>query len=118
MKRTAIKRKTRLRNRGGSMFPLTAEDKAQWRWMKPLTESQGPCDCECGRWGYRQRAHLHAKGSGGHVVNNIVMLIPACHDRQEKRTNAFMAELAVGGWIVDLYAKARAHTIQWRKETA
>ena len=124
MKRTPIKRgkplarKSRLKsNRNGSMFPLTAEDKAQWRFMKPMTEYLGPCDCECGRWGYRQRCHLHARSRGGRVENNVVLLVARCHGGQEKRTNSFMAELAANGRIVDLYATARQHTAQWRKET-
>ena len=124
MKRTAlpqrtkrIERKTRLRNRGGTSFKLTPDDKAQWKWMKPMTEELGPCDCECGRWGYRQRAHLHARGNGGRVLNNIVLLLPLCHSLQEKRMRAFVAELAAEGRPVDLHAKARGHTAQWRKET-
>ena len=118
LKRTgSLSRKKRLRNRNGSMVPLTADDKAQWRWMKPLTEELGPCDCECGVWGYRQRAHLIPRSRTGQVVDNVVLLLPACHDRQEKRTNWFTAELATEGRIVDLYETARQHTAQWRKET-
>ncbi len=107
-----IGRKTPLRNRGGSMFKLTPDDKAQWKWMKPFTEVSGPCDCECGRWGYRQRAHLLARSRGGRVVDNIVLLLPMCHDEQEKNTEQFSVLRGV-----DLYQKAAGHTAQWREET-
>lgn len=112
LKRTPIARHTRLRNRGGTMFKLTADDKAQWKWMKPMTEERGPCDCECGRWGYRQRAHLIPRSRTGMVLDNIALLLPACHDEQEKNTGRFCILRNV-----DLYAKARARTAQWRKET-
>lgn len=94
------------------MFKLTADDKAQWKWMYPMTQERGICDCGCWRWGWRQRAHLHAKGNGGRVLNNIVLLLPVCHDAQEKDTDRFEATMNV-----DLHAKARGHTAQWRKET-
>ena len=94
------------------MFPLTAEDKAQWKWMKPMTEKLGPCDCECCRWGYRVRAHLIPRSRTGMVLGNVVLLLPACHVHQEKRTEEFCTECGV-----DLYAKARGHTARWRKET-
>ena len=32
LKRSRIKRNTPLRNRGGSMFKLTDDDRAQWKW--------------------------------------------------------------------------------------
>jgi hypothetical protein len=94
------------------MFKLTADDKAQWAWMKPRTEECGPCDCECGVWGYRQRAHLIPRGRGGMVLDNIALLLPVCHDEQEKNTGQFCIH-----HNVDLYKKAAAHTAQWRKET-
>lgn len=106
----AIARHTRLRNRGGSMFKLTADDKAQWKWMFQFTEVSGPCDCECGRWGYRHRAHLIPRSRTGAVLDNVALLLPVCHDEQEKNTERFCVRRDV-----DLYAKARGHTAQWQK---
>lgn len=111
LKRTPIGRHTRLRNRGGSMFPLTDDDKAQWKWMYPMTPERGPCD-GCAVWGYLMRCHLLARGNGGRVIDNIVLLDIGCHERQEKRTALYEAEMDV-----DLHAIAAAHTAQWRKET-
>ena len=93
------------------MFPLTDDDKAQWKWMKLATEVCGPCDCECGKWGYRQRAHLIPRSRGGKVLDNIALLLPGCHKKQEKNTGQFCVHRNV-----DLYKKATAHTAQWRKE--
>ncbi len=118
MKRTALPnrtkpmaRKTQLRNRGGSMFKLTPDDKAQWKWMYHFTEVLGQCDCECGHWGFRQRAHLLARSRGGRVLDNIALLLPMCHDEQEKDTERFCVRRRV-----DLYQKAAGHTAQWREE--
>ena len=44
--------------------------------------------------------------------NPVGKPIRGCHSKQEKRTGAFCVETGV-----DLYAKAEAHTAQWRKET-
>ena len=112
LKRTALQRNTRLERKGGSMFPLTADDKAQWKWMKPMTEKLGPCDCECGRWGYRERAHLIPRSKTGMVVDNVVLLFSTCHKSQEKRTEEYCIDRGV-----DLHAKAEGWTAQWRKET-
>ena len=111
LKRSWLKRKTRLERKGGSMFKLTADDKAQWKWMYPMTQERGPCDCECGVWGYRHRAHLIPRSRTGMVLDNVALLIPACHDAQEKNTGRFCIHRNV-----DLYAIAAAHTAQWRKE--
>ena len=106
-----IARHTPLRNRGGSMFKLTADDIALWWWLGELTKGHRlPCD-GCGVYRYLFRCHLLAKGNGGRVIDNIVLLDIGCHESQEKRTAAYEAEMGV-----DLYAKARAHTAQWRKE--
>ncbi len=107
-----IARHTPLRNRGGSMFKLTDDDIALWWWLGELAKGQ-PRRCDgCGAWRYLFRCHLLAKGSGGRVIDNIVLLDIACHEQQEKRTALYEAE-----HDVDLYAKARGHTAQWRKET-
>ncbi len=120
-----IGRKTPLRNRGGSMFKLTADDKAMWNWLGEYAKNPHRCD-GCGWFTHLSRCHLLAKGSGGRVVDNIALLceqeivdtdlgplaIAGCHTLQEKRTDAFIAETGR-----DLYASARGHTAQWRKET-
>ncbi len=105
-------RRTPLRKRGGSMFPLTADDKAQWKWMKPMTEKLGPCDCGCYRWGYCVRAHLIPRSRTGMVLGNVALLLPLCHEAQEKNTEQFCINRNV-----DLYKKAAAHTARWRRET-
>ena len=112
-----FRRKTRLRNRGGTMFKLSADDKALWKWLGLLTRSERlPCD-GCARTLWLVRCHLLAKSKGGRVVNNISLLCqhtpthPGCHSRQEKNTDRYIEETGV-----DLYAKARGHTAQWRKE--
>ncbi len=107
-----IARRTCLHAKGGSMFKLSADDEAQWKWMYPMTQERGPCDCGCGVWGYRQRAHLIPRSRTGMVLDNIALLIPVCHDAQEKNTGPFCTHRNV-----DLYAIAAAHTAQWRKET-
>ncbi len=95
------------------MFKLTADDIALWWWLGKLTKGQRlPCD-GCGVYGYLFRCHLLARGNGGRVVDNIVLLDVGCHELQEKRTAQYEAE-----HDVDLYAKARAHTARWRKETS
>jgi len=105
-----IARHTRLRNRGGSMFKLTADDKTLWKWLSVYRESRH-CD-GCGAWGFfLHRAHLLAKSRGGRVVDNIALLCGGCHEAQEKKTEQFIAETGI-----DLYAKAHGHTAQWRKE--
>ena len=76
-----------------------------------MTQERSSCDCGCGVWDYRHRAHLIARSHTGMVLNNIVLLIPACHGEQEKNTNPFCTHRNV-----DLYAIAAAHTAQWRKE--
>lgn len=113
-----IGRKTRLHNRGGTMFKLTADDKAQWKWMGTLARSERlPCD-GCGRFAWLSRCHLLAKSKGGRVIDNIALLcedtpcIPGCHPRQEKNVDRFIEQTGR-----DLHAKARGHTAQWRKET-
>ncbi len=93
------------------MFKLTPDDKAQWKWMYPMTHELSPCDCGCGRWGHRQRAHLIPRSRTGMVVDNIVLLLPDCHAEQEKLTRRFCRIRDV-----DLYKIAAAHTAQWRKE--
>ena len=124
LKRSWIKRNTPLRHGNGTAFKLTADDKAQWKWMA----KQRPVACDVCRYPTYSRCHLDARGSGGRVNDNVVWLcerhsvsnvrpLPGCHSRQEKRTSAFMAELEVEGNPVDLYAIAAAHTAQWRKET-
>ena len=118
LKRSWLKRNTPLRYRGGSMFKLTADDKAMWKWLGLLTIGQLlPCD-GCGRTAYLSRCHLLARGKGGRVIDNIGLLCqhtpthPGCHLRQEKNTDRYIEQTGV-----DLYAIAEAHTAQWRKET-
>ena len=107
-----IARKTRLRNRGGTSFKLTPDDKALWKWLGELTKGQRlPCD-GCGATRYLFRCHVLAKSRGGRVLDNIVLLDLGCHERQEKRTEQFEA-----AHNVDLHTKARGHTAQWRKDT-
>ena len=117
LKRSWIKRNTPLRNRGGSMFKLTPDDKAMWKWLGLLTRSERlQCD-GCARTLWLVRCHLLAKGNGGRVIDNIALLCqhtpthPGCHLRQEKNTDRYIEETGV-----DLRAKARGHTAQWRKE--
>ena len=107
------------------MFKQSADDKAFFAWLgRKIRLERLSCD-GCGRIAWQHRAHLDAKGNGGHDLNNIALLCPTnpfllrkgCRQRQEKRTDAFMAELAAEGRPADLYAKARGHTAQWRKET-
>ncbi|KKN38016.1 hypothetical protein LCGC14_0757810 [marine sediment metagenome] len=124
LKRTALQRNTRLERKGGSMFKLTADDKAQWEWM--AAQRPQPCDV-CG---YRthSRCHIIARSHGGSVLDNVIWLCEdhqigdglrrrGCHSLQEKRHLAFMAELEAEGNPVNLSAVASAHTAQWRKET-
>jgi hypothetical protein len=110
-------RRTRLRNRGGTSFKLSADEKVMWKWLGHLIKERLPCD-GCGRITWLSRCHLLAKSRGGRVINNIALLcedtpcIPGCHSRQEKDTDRYVE--ATG---VNLYAKACGHTAQWRKET-
>ena len=129
MKRTALPqrtkpmKRTRLNNRGGSMFKLTPDDRAQWAWMGDRRPQ--PCDV-CGYRTY-SRCHVIARSHGGLVLNNIVWLcehhhapdgvvVLGCHSRQEKRHLAFTAELEAEGNPVSLFVVAAGHTAQWRKE--
>lgn len=59
------------------------------------------------------RAHLRAKGSAGDDLWNVVLLCALCHALQEKRAEAFCAELGV-----DLFAKAAGHTERFLAEAA
>ncbi len=94
------------------MFKLTADDKAQWKWMGELAKAcRQPCD-GCGWVLWLMRCHVVPRGRGGRVIDNIVFLDCACHDAQEKKNEQYEAEMDV-----DLHAKARGHTAQWRKET-
>ena len=112
LKRSWIKRNTPLRHGNGTAFKLTRDDVALWKWLRELTRDQGlPCD-GCGKTLWLFRCHLLAKGNGGRVIDNIVLLDLGCHESQEKRTEKYQAEMGV-----DLYAIAAAHTAQWRKET-
>ncbi len=119
-----IARHTPLRNRGGSMFKLTAEDVAQWEWM--AEQRPQPCDV-CGYRTY-SRCHVIARSQGGLVLDNVVWLCEdhymgdglrrrGCHSLEEKRHLPFMAELEAEGNPVNLFAVATAHTARWRKET-
>ena len=61
-------------------------------WMlEKAKEGPRPCD-GCDRWRTLDRAHLIAEGSAGDDIGNVVLLCRICHDRQEKRTDAFIAE--------------------------
>ena len=117
-------RNARLRNRGGPMFKLTAEDVAQWEWMA----AQRPQPCDVCSYPTYSRCHIIARSHGGLVLGNAVWLCEdhyigdglrrrGCHSLQEKRHLAFMAELEAEGNPVNLFAVAAAHTARWRKET-
>lgn len=106
-----IARHTRLRNRGGSMYYLSADDRAMWNWLGELTKGERlPCD-GCGVHRYLFRCHLLPRSRGGRVIDNVALLDVWCHEQQEKKTEQFNAANGV-----DLYAKARERTNQWRRE--
>lgn len=94
MKRTALKRKTRLRSRGkGSRFPKTMRKDFR-AWIREqccmLAEVNPGHTCE--GVGDRQSvepAHVKTWGSSGLDVGNIVPLCPAAHDLQEGATKEF-----------------------------
>lgn len=115
-------RKTRLRNRGGRLFPQSPEDKAYFDALGQLLTEAGRLRCDgCARQAYCSRAHLNPRSRGGCDRNNIALLcesepgytndyvtvpdVIGCHPQQEKQTEAFVAETGV-----DLWAKARART--------
>ena len=118
-----IARHTPLRNRGGRQFKQTPEDKAFWKWMG----ERRPQPCDACTYPTCSRCHCIPRSGGGRDLDNLVYLcedrheiingnpvgkpVRGCHSRQEKRCGAFCTETGV-----DLYAKARGHTAQWRKE--
>ena len=106
MKRTELKRRTRLKARGGSMYPHRRHPEFM-RWMLDKTTERRPCD-GCGRWCWLERAHLVAKGSAGYDCGNVSLLCAPCHNSQEKRTDAWIAETGV-----DLYAIAREYETEY-----
>ncbi len=64
---------------------------------RKMKEGPRPCD-GCGRWRWTVRCHLDAKGSGGADLGNVVLMDPTCHDQQEKRTDAWIADHGVDLW--------------------
>ncbi len=98
-----LSRKTRLKARGGSMYPHKRHPKFMAWMYRKMKESPRPCD-GCGRWRWTVRCHLDAKGNGGWDLGNVVLMDPTCHDRQEKRTDRFIEETGV-----DLWARAREY---------
>ena len=104
---STIKRRTPLKSKGGSRFPKHRQPKF-WAWMGKLAKS-GDVRCEndgpdCNYWpvGYPERAHLSPRSQGGDDKGNTVFLCTACHRRQEKRADEFIAETGI-----DLYERAR-----------
>ena len=89
LKRSWIKRKTRLRNRGGSMFPKR-RDKAYTDWIKTL-----PCllfalhDC----WIPIDPAHVFGtRATGAYDRGEVVPLCRKAHREQEGHTADFMIQ--------------------------
>jgi len=84
MKRTPVKRK------GGSRFPKR-RDRRYMIWLLEQLKLGARCDGECGRPA-EHRAHLIPKGSGGDDRLNVALLCGRCHERQEKRVQAYIDE--------------------------
>lgn len=111
VKRSRIQRKTPLRRRNGRQFPRR-HDKAYWDWLGERVRIGWPCD-GCGYYWSLFRSHLKPRSRGGDDRNNACLLCFDCDRRQEKRTEAFCAEIGV-----DLWAKAWAHTDRFLAEAA
>ena len=113
--RRAVK-KTPLKRRGKRLFPQSPEDKAYWEWFK---KQRYPCDV-CGQR-LADAAHLTPRSSGGKDRNNTVYLCrnrmeansahKGCHERQEKRTDAFILECNKPLWDI-----AKRHTRRFDRE--
>ena len=67
-----LKRKTRLKSRGGSLFPHKRQPKFM-AWMLEKCSERRPCD-GCGQWHWLERAHLKPRGSGGADLSNLALL--------------------------------------------
>ena len=102
-----LKRKTRLKSRGGSLFPHKRQPKFM-AWMLEKCSERRPCD-GCGQWHWLERAHLKPRGSGGADLSNLALLCNPCHRTSEKRVDAWIAKHGV-----DLYAIAREHERAYR----
>ena len=92
LKRTPIARHTRLRNRGGSMFPKR-RDKAYTDWIKTL-----PCllfgKHVC--WSPIDPAHVFGtRAVGAYDRGEVVPLCRKAHQEQEGRTVEFMVETGI-----------------------
>ena len=109
-----LRRKTRLRTKGGSRFPGRRAPDYMAHLAHRLKHEWIPCDCGCGLRA-TDRAHLHKKGSGGYDLDGVALLNRLCHcigpKSQEGRTDAFCHERGC-----DLWAKAREHTQEWRAQ--
>ena len=102
-----LRRKTRLKARGGSMFPHMRQPEFM-RWMyRKMKEGPRPCD-GCGRWRWTVRAHLDPKGNGAPDLGNVALICDGpgdtCHRVQEKDTERFCERSSR-----DLYQRAREY---------
>ena len=106
-----LSRKTRLKARGGSMYPHKRHPKFM-AWMLEKCRERRPCD-GCGRWRWLERAHLVAKGSGGNDCGGVSLLCRSCHMASEKRVDAWIAETGR-----DLYTIARKYEREYQARSA
>lgn len=98
-----LKRRTPLKARGNSAFPARRHPEFM-RWMRAKCK-EGPRPCDgCRRWRWLERAHLKSRVSGGNDLGGVCLLCRTCHEAQEKRTDAWIAETGV-----DLWARAREY---------
>lgn len=91
MKRTPLRRKTRLRSRGRSRYPKARRmDYRAWIREQPCILSHLGHTCE--GVGDRQRieaCHVKTWGSSGTDEGNLFPACPTVHDMQEGRTKEF-----------------------------
>lgn len=113
MKRTPLKRKTRLKVKGKSRFPKRRND-AYRKWIREMPcwvgwycdRSAAPAclyEAEC--------AHVIPKGRGSDDVGNCVPLCAAHHREQEGRTARFEAK-----YHIDLASIAERLAGRWREQ--
>lgn len=106
--------KKRNAKRGGSRFPKR-RDLAYMRWCLEELERGVLCDM-CGQRRANARAHVIPRSRGGADRDNIVFSCQGpgsnlCHERSEKRAEAFCAETGV-----HLFAIARDWTLRYERE--
>ena len=117
LKRSALKRKSKLKARGKSRFPERRRPKyLAWIRRQECTLQQFPgIGHVCSFWPERlgiEPAHIKTQGSGGDDYWNTVPLCPAAHDKQEGKTRYFESI-----YDVDLTALAALYTQQYHDET-